>query len=182
MFQEGRLERAILWYEKALVAYDYAFPEDDKIQALLDEMRRDALLGSARVYLEAKLFRAALRSCREVPENGEARLLEARACRELDLFDEARMALSDIDAPRERALLEARERCYRTNSKVVSKRIFGGLRKTKGGILPATVPACQRDELDDAARPLATAAEAFSSLVETLDGDDVEDRSRLMCT
>ena len=184
MFQEGRLERSIQWYERALVAYDYAFPEDDKIQALLDVMRRDALLGSARVYLEAKLFRAALRSCREVSENEEARLLEARACRELDLFDEARKALASIDAPRERALLEARERCYRTNSKVVSKRIVGGLhqKKLQKGILPASIPACQRDMLDDAARPLATAAEAFSCLVETLDGDDVEDRSRLMCT
>ena len=57
-------------------------------------MRRDALLGSARVYLEAKLWRAALRSCREVPDYDEARLLEARACRELDLFDEARTALT----------------------------------------------------------------------------------------
>ena len=184
MFQEGRLERAIQWYEKALVAYDYAFPEDDNIQALLDVMRRDALLGSARVYLEAKLPRAALRSCREVSENDEARLLEARACRELDLFDEARTALGEIDAPRERALLEARERCYKTNSKVVSKRIVGGLhqKKLQKGILPSSIPACQRDELDDAALPLTKAAEAFSSLVETLDGDDVEDRSRLMCT
>ena len=182
MFQEGRLERSIQWYERALVAYDYAFPEDDKIQALLDVMMRDALLGSARVYLEAKLFRAALRSCREVSENEEARLLEARACRELDLFDEARKALASIDAPRERALLEARERCYRTNSKVVSKRIFDRKTKLQKGILPASIPACQRDELDDAARPLQSAAEAFSSLVETLDGDDVEDRSRLMCT
>jgi len=184
MFQEGRLERAIQWYEKALVAYDYAFPEDDNIQALLDVMRRDALLGSARVYLEAKLPRAALRSCREVSENDEARLLEARACRELDLFDEARTALGEIDAPRERALLEARERCYKTNSKVVSKRIVGGLhqKKLQKGILPASIPACQRDMLDDAARPLATAAEAFSSLVETLEGDDIKDRSRLMCT
>ena len=93
MFHEGRLERSIQWYEKALVAYDYAFPEDGETQALLDATRRDALLGSARVYLEAKLFRAALRSCREVHENDEARLLEARACRELDLFDEARTAL-----------------------------------------------------------------------------------------
>ena len=182
MFQEGRLERAILWYEKALVAYDYAFPEDDKIQALLDDTRRDALLGSARVYLEAKLFRAALRSCREIVENDEARLLEARACRELDLFDEARTALSDIDAPRERALLEARERCYRTNSKAVSKRIFDRKPKLQKGILPSSIPACQCDELDDAARPLTKAAEAFSSLVETLDGDDIKDRSRLMCT
>ena len=184
MFQEGRLERAIQWYEKALVAYDYAFPEDDNIQALLDVMRRDALLGSARVYLEAKLPRAALRSCREVSENDEARLLEARACRELDLFDEARTALGEIDAPRERALLEARERCYKTNSKVVSKRIVGGLsrRKLHKGILPTTIPACQRDKLDDAAQPIKTAAEAFSSLVETLDSDDIKDRSSLMCT
>ena len=184
MYTEGRLERSIQWYEKALVAYDYAFPEDDKIQASLDATRRDALLGSARVYLEAKLPRAALRSCREIVENDEARLLEARACRELDLFDEARTALSDIDAPRERALLEARERAYATNSKVVSKRIVGGLhqKKLQKGILPLSIPACQRDELDDAARPLIKAAEAFSSLVESLDGDDVEDRSRLMCT
>ena len=182
MFHEGRLERSIQWYERALVAYDYAFPEDDKIQALLDVMRRDALLGSARVYLEARLFRAALRSCREVSENEEARLLEARACRELDLFEEARTALSDIDAPRERALLEARERCYRTNSKAVAKRIILRKPNLQEGILPSSIPACQRDELDDAARPLQSAAEAFSSLVETLDGDDVEDRSRLMCT
>ena len=182
MFHEGRLERSIQWYEKALVAYDYAFPEDDKIQALLDVMRRAALLGSAQVYLEAKLPRAALRSCREVSENEEARLLEARACRELDLFDEARTALIGIDAPRERALLEARERCYRTNSKVVSKRIFDRKPKLRSGILPTAVPACQRDELDDAARPLSTAAEAFSSLVETLEGDDIKDRPRLMCT
>jgi len=182
MFHEGRLERAIQWYEKALVAYDYAFPEEDKIQALLDIMRRDALLGSARVYLEAKLFRAALRSCREIHQNDEARLLEARACRELDLFEEARSALSDIDAPRERALLEARERCYRTNSKAVSKRIFDRKPKLQKGILPLSIPACQRDELDDAARPLTSAAEAFSSLVGTLDGDDIKDRSSLMCT
>ena len=182
MFQECRLERSIQWYEQALVAYDYAFPEDDKIQALLDVMRRDALLGSARVYLEAKLFRAALRSCREVSENEEARLLEARACRELDLFDEARKALASIDAPRERALLEARERCYRANSKAVSKRIFDRKPKLRKGILPSSIPACQRDELDDAARPLKSAAEAFSSLVNTLDGDDIIDRSRLMCT
>ena len=182
MFHEGRLERSIQWYEKALVAYDYAFPEDGETQRLLDAMRRDALLGSARVYLEAKLFRAALRSCREIIENDEARLLEARACRELDLFEEARKALAGLDAPRERALLKARERCYKTNSKVVSKRIVGGLRKTKHGILPTTVPACQRDELDDAAQPIKTAAEAFSSLVETLDGDDIKDRSSLMCT
>ena len=182
MFQEGRLERSIQWYEKALVAYDYAFPEDDKIQALLDATRRDALLGSARVYLEAKLPRAALRSCREIVGNDEARLLEARACRELDLFDEARKALDGIDAPRERALLEARERAYATNSKAVAKRIILRKPKLQKGILPASIPACQRDELDDAARPLTKAAEAFSSLVETLDGDDIKDRSRLMCT
>ena len=115
-------------------------------------------------------------------ENDEARLLEARACRELDLFEEARKALTGIDAPRERALLEARERAYATNSKVVSKRIVGGLRRRRNSILPSTVPACQRDELDDAAQPIKTAAEAFSSLVETLDGDDIKDRSRLMCT
>ena len=184
MFSEGRLERAILWYEKALVAYDYAFPEDGETQASLDATRRDALLGSARVYLEAKLFRAALRSCREIDDYDEARLLEARACRELDLFDEARTALNGIDAPRERALLEARERCYRTNSKTIGKRIVGGLhqKKLQKGILPSSVPACQRDELDDAAQPIKTAAEAFSSLVETLDGDDIKDRSSLMCT
>ena len=184
MYNEGRLERSIQWYEKALVAYDYAFPEDGETQALLDVMRRDALLGSARVYLEAKLPRAALQSLREVPENEEARLLEARACRELDLFDEARKALADIDAPREKALLTARERAYATNSKAVSRRIVGGLhqKKLQKGILPSSIPACQRDELDDAARPLATAAEAFSSLVETLDGDDIKDRSSLMCT
>ena len=182
MYGEGRLERSIQWYEKALVAYDYAFPEDGETQASLDATRRDALLGSARVYLEAKLFRAALRSCREVPENDEARLLEARACRELDLFDEARTALIGIDAPRERALLKARERAYATNSKVVSKRIFDRKPKLQKGILPSSIPACQRDELDDAAQPIKTAAEAFSSLVETLDGDDIKDRSRLMCT
>ena len=184
MYNEGRLERSIQWYEKALVAYDYAFPEDGETQRLLDAMRRDALLGSARVYLEAKLFRAALRSCREIDDYDEARLLEARACRELDLFDEARTALSGIDAPRERALLQARERAYATNSKVVSKRIVGGLhqKKLQKGILPSSIPACQRDELDDAARPLTKAAEAFSSLVETLDGDDIKDRARLMCT
>jgi tetratricopeptide (TPR) repeat protein len=182
MFQEGRLERAVQWYEKALVAYDYAFPEDGETQRLLDAMRRDALLGSARVYLEAKLPRAALRSCREVVENDEARLLEARACRELDLFDEARTTLSGIDAPRERALLQARERAYATNSKVVSKRIFDRKPKLRKGILPSSIPACQRDELDDAAQPIKTAAEAFSSLVETLEGDDIKDRSRLMCT
>ena len=183
MFHEGRLERSIQWYEKALVAYDYAFPEDGETQASLDATRRDALLGSARVYLEAKLFRAALRSCREVPENDEARLLEARACRELDLFDEARTALIGIDAPRERALLKARERAYATNSKVVSKRIVGGLRKPKlrNSILPSTVPACQRDELDDAARPLSTAAEAFAELVTTLSGDDAADRNVMNC-
>ena len=182
MYTEGRLERAVQWYEKALVAYDYAFPEDDETQRLLDATRRDALLGSARVYLEAKLPRAALRSCREVPENDEARLLEARACRELDLFEEARTALSDIDAPRERALLEARERCYRTNSKAVAKRIILRKPNLQEGILPSSIPACQRDELDDAALPLTKAAEAFSSLVETLDGDDIKDRPRLMCT
>ena len=184
MFQEGRLERSIQWYQRALVAYDYAFPEDGETQALLDVMRRDALLGSARVYLEAKLYREALRSCREIHQNDEARLLEARACRELDLFDEARKALVDIDAPRERALLEARERCYRTNSKVVSKRIVGGLhqKKLQKGILPSSIPACQRDELDDAARPLEDASKAFAELVETLDGDDIKDRSSLMCT
>ena len=182
MYNEGRLERSIQWYEKALVAYDYAFPEDDKIQASLDATRRDALLGSARVYLEAKLFRAALRSCREVSENEEARLLEARACRELDLFEEARTALIGIDAPREEALLKARERAYRTNSKAVAKRIILRKPNLQKGILPASIPACQRDELDDAARPLTKAAEAFSSLVETLDGDDIKDRSRLMCT
>ena len=182
MYTEGRLERAVQWYEKALVAYDYAFPEDDKVQALLDATRRDALLGSARVYLEAKLFRAALRSCREIHQNDEARLLEARACRELDLFDEARTALSGIDAPRERALLEARERCYRTNSKAVAKRIILQKPNLRKGILPSSIPACQRDELDDAAQPIKTAAEAFSSLVEPLDGDDIKDRSRLMCT
>ena len=183
MFHEGRLERSIQWYEKALVAYDYAFPEDGETQLLLDATRRDALLGSARVYLEAKLFRAALRSCREVPENEEARLLEARACRELDLFDEARTALADIDAPRERALLKARERAYATNSKVVSKRIVGGLhqKKLRKGILPSSIPACQRDELDDAARPLSTAAEAFAELVTTLSGDDAADRNVMNC-
>ena len=184
MFQEGRLERSIQWYERALVAYDYAFPEDGETQRLLDAMRRDALLGSARVYLEAKLPRAALRSCREVVENDEARLLEARACRELDLFDEARKALDGIDAPRERALLKARERAYATNSKVVSKRIVGGLhqKKLQKGILPSSIPACQRDELDDAARPLEDASKAFAELVETLDGDDIKDRASLMCT
>ena len=140
------------------------------------------MLGSARVYLEAKLFRAALRSCREVSENEEARLLEARACRELDLFEEARTALIGIDAPREEALLKARERAYRTNSKAVAKRIILRKPNLQKGILPASIPACQRDELDDAARPLTKAAEAFSSLVETLDGDDIKDRSRLMCT
>jgi tetratricopeptide (TPR) repeat protein len=181
MYNEGRLERSIQWYEKALVAYDYAFPEDGETQLLLDATRRDALLGSARVYLEAKLFRAALRSCREIHQNDEARLLEARACRELDLFDEARTALIGIDAPRERALLQARERCYRTNSKVVSKRIVGGLRRTKHGILPSSIPACQRDELDDAARPLSMAAEAFAELVETLSGDDAADRNVMNC-
>ena len=115
-------------------------------------------------------------------------LLDCLGCRvgrngrELDLFDEARKELASIDAPRERALLEARERAYATNSKAVSKRIVGGLRRPKlqKGILPASIPACQRDELDDAARPLQSAAEAFSSLVETLDGDDIKDRSRLM--
>ena len=183
MYGEGRLERSIQWYEKALVAYDYAFPEDGETQLLLDATRRDALLGSARVYLEAKLFRAALRSCREIHQNDEARLLEARACRELDLFDEARTALIGIDAPRERALLKARERAYATNSKVVSKRIVGGLRKPKlrNSILPSTVPACQRDELDDAARPLSTAAEAFAELVTTLSGDDAADRNVMNC-
>ena len=184
MFHEGRLERSIQWYEKALVAYDYAFPEDGETQLLLDATRRDALLGSARVYLEAKLPRAALRSCREVPENEEARLLEARACRELDLFDEARTALSDIDAPRERALLKARERAYATNSKTISKRIVGGLhqKKLQKGILPSSIPACQRDSLDDAAQPIKTAAEAFASFVETLDGDDDLDRCKMNCT
>ena len=108
--------------------------------------------------------------------------MEARACRELDLFDEARKALASIDAPRERALLEARERCYRTNSKAVSKRIFDRKPKLQKGILPASIPACQRDELDDAARPLENASKAFAELVETLDGDDIKDRSRLMCT
>ena len=183
MFHEGRLERSIQWYEKALVAYDYAFPDDGETQALLDVMRRDALLGSARVYLEAKLPRAALQSLREVPENEEARLLEARACRELDLFDEARKALADIDAPREKALLTARERAYATNSKAVSRRIVGGLhqKKLQKGILPSSIPACQRDELDDAAQPIKTAAEAFSSLVETLDGDDDRDRCKMNC-
>ena len=39
-----------------------------------------------------------------------------------------------------------------------------------------------RDELDDAARPLEDASKAFAELVETLDGDDIKDRSSLMCT
>ena len=182
MFHEGRLERSIQWYEKALVAYDYAFPEDGETQRLLDAMRRDALLGSARVYLEAKLPRAALRSCREIDDYDEARLLEARACRELDLFDEARTALIGIDAPRERALLEARERAYATNSKAVAKRIILRKPNLQKGILPSSIPACQRDELDDAARPLEDASKAFAELVETLDGDDARDRSSLMCT
>ena len=56
---------------KALVAYDRAFPEDGENAGYWtrDAARRSA--WSARVYLEAKLFRAALRACREVPENDE---------------------------------------------------------------------------------------------------------------
>ena len=54
----------------------------------------------------------------------------------------------------------------------------GGLQK---GILPSSIPACQRDELDDAARPLSTAAEAFAELVTTLSGDDAADRNVMNC-
>ena len=48
-FGEGRLERSIQWYEKALVAYDYAFPEDGETQASLDATRRDACWERARL-------------------------------------------------------------------------------------------------------------------------------------
>ena len=49
-------------------------------------------------------------------------------------------------------LLEARERAYATNSKVVSKRIFDRKPKLQKGILPSSIPACQRDEVRRRAR------------------------------
>lgn len=180
MYAEGRLDRAVHWYERAAVAYDYAFPDDPATQAALDGARRAACLGAARAHLVAREWRRALLKCREAPCDSEARLLEAQACRELDLFEEARAALAGLEgAVRERPLLAVRERAYAANAHAMSKRVFLPKPPPRNSILPTALPACRRDALDDAARPLDDARAAFAALVETLSGDGASDRARL---
>ena len=124
MFHEGRLERAIQWYEKALVAYDYAFPEDGETQAAIrcDAARRFARFGSRLPRSEAVSGGPP-----ELPGNPSKTTRRGCWRREpaaSSICSTRRGRLSiRIDAPRERALLKARERAYATNSKVVSKRI-----------------------------------------------------------
>ena len=75
-------------FERALVYYEYAFPEDDATQAELDAIRFDCLVATARCELAVRLWRDALNHCHQAlqirPASADALHARAVALRALD--------------------------------------------------------------------------------------------------
>ena len=138
LFREGQYERARERYRKALVYYEYCFPEDEALQARLDDVRYLCLLNMAACQVKLKQLREALSALHQALElrHGSAKALYRRAVvwRHLDEFSAAardlvaaaKAAPSSPDIRREALALANQRKAYMRKARRVAEAMMGG--------------------------------------------------------
>lgn len=136
-YREGQYARAAERYRRALVVYEYAFPEDGALQAKLDTLRVLACLSLAACELRMHRYRDAVQHAGEAMASEKyapkARYRRAQAWRALGDFVAARQDLQaalaaapqSLSVRREALALASAMRKQRRKEVAAAKAMFG---------------------------------------------------------
>lgn len=138
-FQHGQYQRAAYHYHKALVYFEYVFPDTDEENARHDELKLKVLLNFAACRLKTNHLDDVIHHADQAlaldPDSVKALYRRAQAHR---LRDDFELAMQDISramelAPasdpllsQEKSLLHAKMLAYKLRSRQVSSAMFGG--------------------------------------------------------
>ncbi len=153
-FREGQYERAREQYRRALVYYEYAFPDDDAIQSQLDTVRYLCCLNMATCQLKLKEYREALSSLYQAlqhkPDSAKALDRRAQVFRHLDEYSKAardiaaalKLAPASADLRREAMALANQRKAYvKKLRRVAHAMVQGGSGAPEGGAAGVQPPA-----------------------------------------
>ena len=135
-YDEGQYARATMKYKRALIYYEYCFPENDEEEKQVTEIRLTALSNSAACFLKIKEYEEALEHCDQAlkidPKNVKCLYRRAVAHRFRDEFDEAKkciLAVISLDPQNptlrnERELLRGKMKNYAATRKAMGDKMF----------------------------------------------------------
>ena len=145
LYREGQYVRAREQYQRALVYYEYAFPDDDSVQAQLDTVRYLCCLNMAACQLKLKQHREALSSLfqalRFKPDSAKALYRRAQVYRHMDEYSKAAtdiaaamaLAPNSADLRREAMALANQRKAYMKKLRRVAQAMVGGASGSAGG-------------------------------------------------
>mmetsp|Transcript_22694 Transcript_22694/g.47243 ORF Transcript_22694/g.47243 Transcript_22694/m.47243 type:complete len:464 (-) Transcript_22694:29-1420(-) len=160
-YDEGQYARAAMKYKKAVIYYEYCFPENEEEEKQTEEIRLTALSNSAACFLKVKAYEDTLDHCDQVlkvdPQNVKCLYRRAVAHRCRDEFEKAKesiLAAISIDPKNptlryERNLLRGRIKNYSASRKAMGDKMF------------------QRNHADSAAQPKEAPQPLSSGFLQT---------------
>eukprot|EP00644_Phytophthora_capsici_P008931 jgi/Phyca11/5519/fgenesh1_pm.PHYCAscaffold_6_\ len=186
-FKHGQYQRAAFHYHKALVYFEYIFPDTDEEEAEADALKLKLLLNFAACRLKTLHLDDAVHHANQAleidPENVKALYRRAQAYRLKDEFDLAQKDISraierskagestqSVDSLliQEKKLLQAKMLAYKLRSKQVSAAMFGDKPKeSTGGYIPglnSDVNAMSLSLLKSSDADSSSSSEDFPSL------------------
>lgn len=137
LFREGQYERAREKYRKAIVYYEYAFPEEEALQEKMDNVRFLCLLNMAACQLKLRQLREALSSLNQAlharPNSAKALYRRAQVWRHLDEFQAAgqdllaahKLAPTSPDIKREALALANQRKAYVRKAREMAQAMLG---------------------------------------------------------
>lgn len=152
-FAQGQYQRAAYHYHKALVYFEYMFPDSDEETQAMDALRARVLLNMAACRLKTQHLEDAIHHADQAleiePDNVKALFRRAQARRMRDEFDLAEADISRAVAlsqsseggstsataalAQEKMLLRAKMLAYKLHSRQVSAAMFSGGKSASSG-------------------------------------------------
>lgn len=148
-YDEGQYARATLKYKRALVFFEYCFPETDAEEEQCSRIRLVCLMNSAACFLKLKNYDDGIENCNQAlqidPENVKCLYRRAVMHRHRDNFDEAKIDIlaaielqpTNSTLRQEREKLRSKTKSYIVNRKKMGDKMFQrqdtGSEKREGG-------------------------------------------------
>lgn len=138
LYREGQYMRAREQYQRALVYYEYAFPEQEAVQGQLDTIRYLCCLNMAACQLKLKQHREALSSLYQAlqhkPDSVKALYRRAQVYRHMDQYSKAArdiaaamaLAPTSADLRREAMALANQRKAYMKKLRRVARAMVEG--------------------------------------------------------
>lgn len=137
LFQQGTYTRAAERYQIAIAYYEYCFPEDEKVQEELDELRHACLCNVSLCYIRIGWYREAVEAASQVIKESHQKHAKAfyrrgQAYRYLDEYENSLRDLNkslqlipnDVKVLEEKSIVQHLMEGYRHQSTVFSQQVL----------------------------------------------------------